>query len=391
MLSLQIDADETDNVAEITVGYPDICMEIQDETIGSDTYYGNLRISNIGNYATDGNVNIYIYDTLVKTIPVAQLQVEEIVDLPVEVDMNQADIQDNVGIVKFEFVSNLDEMYLHNNVVTSNIYPSMNATLGAVHAADVNLSAGKTAELNVDFEAATGSKNRIAIEPMEYSVKNPEIATVDENGIVHGNKAGTTSVSITAQDSFGNVAVGTCAVNVTVEDKKEDTDGNPSDNKPSDDKLQDDGNKKNDISKDETSASETAKIGSTTEKSNSDSEKLSQSNELHAKPSQDDAEVRIVGNAIDAAKIQDKAGNAKTENIYSENEDSNSEQSEALENATEDDGSQETESQESDKNKTNETVENSKIGKKNIVLLIWGIVLIAVAGGIGIILIRRKK
>lgn len=386
-----VDADETDNVAEITVGYPDICMEIQDETIGSDTYYGNLRISNIGNYATDGNVNIYIYDTLVKTIPVAQLQVEEIVDLPVEVDMNQADIQDNVGIVKFEFVSNLDEMYLHNNVVTSNIYPSMNATLGAVHAADINLSAGKTAELNVDFEAATGSKNRIAIEPMEYSVKNPEIATVDENGIVHGNKAGTTSVSITAQDSFGNVAVGTCAVNVTVEDKKEDTDGNPSDNKPSDDKLQDDGNKKNDISKDETSASETAKIGSTTEKSNSDSEKLSQSNELHAKPSQDDAEVRIVGNAIDAAKIQDKAGNAKTENIYSENEDSNSEQSEALENATEDDGSQETESQESDKNKTNETVENSKIGKKNIVLLIWGIVLIAVAGGIGIILIRRKK
>lgn len=386
-----IDADETDNVAEITVGYPDICMEIQNETIGSDTYYGNLRISNIGNYATDGNVNIYIYDTLVKTIPVAQLQVEEIVDLPIEVDMNQADIQDNVGIVKFEFVSNLDEMYLHNNVVTSNIYPSMNATLGAVHAADVNLSAGKTAELNVDFEAATGSKNRIAIEPMEYSVKNPEIATVDENGIVHGNKAGTTSVSITAQDSFGNVAIGTCAVNVTVEDKKEDTDGNPSDNKPSDDKLQDDGNKKNDISKDETSTSETAKIGSTTEKSNSDSEKLSQSNDLYTKPSQDDAEVHIVGNAIDAAKIQDKAGNAKTENIYSENEDSNCEQSEALENATEDDGSQETESQESDKNKTNETVENSKIGKKNIVLLIWGIALIAVAGGIGIILIRRKK
>ncbi len=386
-----VDVDETDNVAEITVGYPDICMEIQDETIGSDTYYGNLRISNIGNYATDGNVNIYIYDTLVKTIPVGQLQVEEIVDLPVEVDMNQADIQDNVGIVKFEFVSNLDEMYLHNNVVTSNIYPSMNATLGAVHVADVNLSAGKTAELNVDFEAATGSKNRIAIEPMEYSVKNPEIATVDENGIVHGNKVGTTSISITAQDSFGNVAVGTCAVNVTVEDKKEDTDGNPSDNKPSDDKLQDDGNKKNDISKDETSASETAKIGSTTEKSNSDSEKLSQSNELHAKPSQDDAEVRIVGNAIDAAKIQDKAGNAKTENIYSENEDSNSEQSEALENAAEDDSSQETESQESDKNKRNETVENSKIGKKNIVLLIWGIVLVAVASGIGIILIRRKK
>lgn len=386
-----VDVDETDNVAEITVGYPDICMEIQDETIGSDTYYGNLRISNIGNYATDGNVNIYIYDTLVKTIPVGQLQVEEIVDLPVEVDMNQADIQDNVGIVKFEFVSNLDEMYLHNNVVTSNIYPSMNATLGAVHVADVNLSAGKTAELNVDFEAATGSKNRIAIEPMEYSVKNPEIATVDENGIVHGNKVGTTSVSITAQDSFGNVAVGTCAVNVTVEDKKEDTDGNPSDNKPSGDKLQDDGNKKNDISKDETSASETAKIGSTTEKSNSDSEKLSQSNELHAKPSQDDAEVRIVGNAIDAAKIQDKAENAKTENIYSENGDSNSEQSEALENAAEDDSSQETESQESDKNKTNETVENSKIGKKNIALLIWGIVLVAVAGGIGIILIRRKK
>lgn len=386
-----IDADETDNVAEITVGYPDICMEIQDETIGSDTYYGNLRISNIGNYATDGNVNIYIYDTLVKTIPVAQLQVEEIVDLPVEVDMNQADIQDNVGIVKFEFVSNLDEMYLHNNLVTSNIYPSMNATLGAVHAADVNLSAGKTAELNVDFEAATGSKNRIAIEPMEYSVKNPEIATVDENGIVHGNKAGTTSVSITAQDSFGNVAIGTCAVNVTVEDKKEDTDGNPSDNKPSDDKLQDDGNKKNDISKDETSTSETAKIGSTTEKSNSDSEKLSQSNDLYTKPSQDDAEVHIVGNAIDAAKIQDKAGNAKTENIYSENGDSNSEQSEVLENAAEDDSSQETESQESDKNKTNETVENSKIGKKNIVLLIWGIVLVAVAGGIGIILIRRKK
>lgn len=386
-----VDVDETDNVAEITVGYPDICMEIQDETIGSDTYYGNLRISNIGNYATDGNVNIYIYDTLVKTIPVGQLQVEEIVDLPVEVDMNQADIQDNVGIVKFEFVSNLDEMYLHNNVVTSNIYPSMNATLGAVHVADVNLSAGKTAELNVDFEAATGSKNRIAIEPMEYSVKNPEIATVDENGIVHGNKVGTTSISITAQDSFGNVAVGTCAVNVTVEDKKEDTDGNPSDNKPSDDKLQDDGNKKNDISKDETSTSETAKIGSTTEKNNSDSEKLSQSNDLYTKPSQDDAEVRIVGNAIDAAKIQDKAGNAKTENIYSENGDSNSEQSEALENAAEDDSSQETESQESDKNKTNETVENSKIGKKNIALLIWGIVLVAVAGGIGIILIRRKK
>lgn len=383
-----VDADDTDNIAEITVGYPDISMEIQNETISASTYYGNLKISNIGNYATDGNVNVYIYDTLVKTIPVAQLQVEETCDLPVEVDMNAVDIQDNVGIVKFEFVSNLREMYLHNNSVTSNIYPSMNATLGAIHASDVKLSAGKTADLNVDFEAASGSKERIAIEPMEYSVDNLEIATVDEGGIVHGNKEGTTTVNITAKDSLGNTAVDTCTITVIAEDDKENTDSKPSDdNRPQDGNKTESDSSNNDEQKNEVSNSKGAGADNTSKDKDAQKNNIgtvSENNLPDTDPETKNSQKNV------ASKIQDKKENAKDKSVSSEQEDISSERSESYDVANENDV-KETGVEESDnKNKTDETIETTSSSKKNIVLPILCVVIVF-GGGVVFIWLRKRK
>ena len=48
-----------------------------------------------------------------------------------------------------------------------------------------------------------------------YTSSNPSVARVDENGKVYGAKKGSTEITVTVTDEYGNTVSDTCKVNVT--------------------------------------------------------------------------------------------------------------------------------------------------------------------------------
>lgn len=210
-----VEVDDSDNKESIVVGYPDVSVSLADEAMGENTYIAYLKLCNSGNYVTSGVVNVYVFDTLIDSIPVADLSTGEYRDVQVKIDTSQFDYEDYVGLVKFEFVSEMDELYLHNNVVTSNIYVEMNALLGAVDAEDVSIVVGEKAELSLEFGASSGNSSRLVIMPMSYSVEDSTIAVIGEDGNVTGVKEGSTTLTIVATDLYGNSATDTCNINVS--------------------------------------------------------------------------------------------------------------------------------------------------------------------------------
>lgn len=218
----ETDANLEDNIGTMLVGFPDIELSIEDEIFGENAYSATVGLCNIGNYATDGVINVYIYDRLIDTISVDSLPVEEKCQVNIAVDMDEIDIEDSVGIIKVEYASNLHEKYVHNNYETSNVYMLMNATLGAISAEAMNLNVGESKEVIVQCDAASGSNKRIALEPMRFVMQDTAVATVDETGFVRAVKEGETQLEIEATDKFGNVANTVCTVVVSKVSEKAD-------------------------------------------------------------------------------------------------------------------------------------------------------------------------
>ena len=75
-------------------------------------------------------------------------------------------------------------------------------------------------DVSLNYKASTTIKSNItADEGAEYTVtytsSNPSVARVDENGKVYGAKRGSTEITVTVTDEYGNTASDTCKVNVT--------------------------------------------------------------------------------------------------------------------------------------------------------------------------------
>ena len=75
---------------------------------------------------------------------------------------------------------------------------------------DIKLNYKKTTTLNPQIEADEGARYVVT-----YSSSNPKVATVDENGKVYGAKKGSTEITVTVTDEYGNTVSDTCKVNVT--------------------------------------------------------------------------------------------------------------------------------------------------------------------------------
>ena len=63
---------------------------------------------------------------------------------------------------------------------------------------------------NLQINADEGAEYTVT-----YTSSNPSVARVDENGKVYGAKRGSTEITVTVTDEYGNTASDTCKVNVT--------------------------------------------------------------------------------------------------------------------------------------------------------------------------------
>ena len=92
-------------------------------------------------------------------------------------------------------------------------------TINAVYTADPRVYNVSTASMSMYYKSKEALIYKVrADEGADYKVtfksSNPEIATVDKNGIVYGAKNGTTTITVTVKDSNGNIFKDTCTVQV---------------------------------------------------------------------------------------------------------------------------------------------------------------------------------
>ena len=92
-------------------------------------------------------------------------------------------------------------------------------TINAVYTADPHVYNVSTASMSMYYKSKEALIYKVrADEGADYKVtfksSNPEIATVDKNGIVYGAKNGTTTITVTVKDSNGNIFKDTCTVQV---------------------------------------------------------------------------------------------------------------------------------------------------------------------------------
>ena len=84
------------------------------------------------------------------------------------------------------------------------------AEMPTVSVNDIGLNYKKSVALN---PSVTVDEN--ASYTVTYTSSNPSVARVDENGKVYGAKKGSTEITVTVTDEYGNTASDTCNVNVT--------------------------------------------------------------------------------------------------------------------------------------------------------------------------------
>ena len=84
------------------------------------------------------------------------------------------------------------------------------ADMPTVSVNDIGLNYKKSAALN---PSVTVDEN--ASYTVTYTSSNPSVARVDENGNVYGAKKGSTEITVTVTDEYGNTVSDTCKVNVT--------------------------------------------------------------------------------------------------------------------------------------------------------------------------------
>lgn len=92
-------------------------------------------------------------------------------------------------------------------------------TINAVYTADPRVYNVSTASMSMYYKSKEALIYKVrADEGADYKVtfksSNPEIATVDKNGIVYGAKNGTTRITVTVTDGNGNIFKDTCTVQV---------------------------------------------------------------------------------------------------------------------------------------------------------------------------------
>lgn len=92
-------------------------------------------------------------------------------------------------------------------------------TINAVYTADPHVYSVSTASMSMYYKSKEALIYKVrADEGADYKVtfksSNPEVATVDKNGIVYGAQNGTTTITVTVKDSNGNVFKDTCTVQV---------------------------------------------------------------------------------------------------------------------------------------------------------------------------------
>lgn len=91
----------------------------------------------------------------------------------------------------------------------THIIPKITAKITGVTVSDVSLKWRKIAALNCKIE--TEGKINYTV---TYESSNPKAVTVDENGNVYGADSGSSTITCTATDEFGNSALDTCTVTV---------------------------------------------------------------------------------------------------------------------------------------------------------------------------------
>ena len=84
------------------------------------------------------------------------------------------------------------------------------AEMPTVSVNDIGLNYKKSVALN---PSVTVDEN--ASYTVTYTSSNPSVARVDENGKVYGAKKGSTEITVTVTDEYGNTVSDTCKVNVT--------------------------------------------------------------------------------------------------------------------------------------------------------------------------------
>ena len=86
-------------------------------------------------------------------------------------------------------------------------------THGQVHSISVN-------DISLNYKSSKTLVPTVEVDEgvnytVTYSSSNPKVATVDENGKVYGAKKGSTEITVTVTDEYGNTVSDTCKVNVT--------------------------------------------------------------------------------------------------------------------------------------------------------------------------------
>jgi hypothetical protein len=94
--------------------------------------------------------------------------------------------------------------------VTINAIYTALPKVNSVSVDDIEMNYKNSATLNPVIDVDEGVSYTVT-----YTSSKPSVAKVDDNGNVYGAKKGSTEITVTVTDEYGNTVSDTCKVNVT--------------------------------------------------------------------------------------------------------------------------------------------------------------------------------
>ena len=204
--------------------------------LSKNTALTNLHLSNNNLSAINLNKNKVLKELVMSDNNLREINLSKNIDLTwltlSNNNLSEVDLSKNTALKNLYLSNNnLSEVDLSKNTALTNLYLSNN------NLSEVDLSKN-TALIVIDlgnnnFSTTTGTKYNLGKvivgeklgfkEYVKFSKKtkvsyissNPEIATVDENGNISGEKEGTTTITLTSKDNQGNLIYEVNEVTVT--------------------------------------------------------------------------------------------------------------------------------------------------------------------------------